>query len=183
MGELLTDGILFVDKLLLSRGFDDYKWIRPGNIPVSYWVRMKCMYGCPDYGRNASCPPNAPTIEECKALLAEYEKAVFVHLFCDFGPKLMKDWVMRKQKELLDIEKNIFIHNMEKAFLLSFDNCNLCDKCTGSVDTCRFPYMRRPTMEAFGIDVFSLAKMLGYHISVKKDFKESTNRYALILVN
>jgi hypothetical protein len=42
--------------------------------------------------------------------------------------------------------------------------------------------MRRPTMEAFGIEVFTLVKMLGYGISVKKDTKESTDRFALLLV-
>ena len=29
----------------------DYKWIKWQDIVVSQWVRMKCMFGCGDYGK------------------------------------------------------------------------------------------------------------------------------------
>jgi len=181
-GSIFVERVPLVDKVLHEHGFSDYKWIRPSDVPVSQWFSVKCMYGCPDYGRNASCPPNVPSVSECSRFLAEYEKAVLIHLFCDSTLDGMREWVVRNQKELLKVEKTIFVEGMEKAFLLSFDNCNLCGTCAGNVVECRFPYMRRPTMEAFGIEVFTLVKMLGYGISVKKDTKESTDRFALLLV-
>jgi predicted metal-binding protein len=27
-------------------GFSDFKWIKPEDIVVSHWVRMKCTFGC-----------------------------------------------------------------------------------------------------------------------------------------
>jgi len=179
---IFVEGIPLVDKILKEHGFSDYKWIRPSAVPVAQWVRVKCMHGCPEYGRNVSCPPNAPSVSECSKFLSEYEKAVLIHLFCDSTLDDMQAWVIKKQKELLEAEKAIFVEGMGKAFLLSFDNCNLCGTCVGDVAKCSFPYMRRPAMEAFGIEVFSLAKMLGYEISVKKNTKEFTDRFALLLV-
>ena len=47
-----------VDAIIQKQGYDDYKWIIPAEIIVSHWVRMKCLYGCNEYGQTATCPPN-----------------------------------------------------------------------------------------------------------------------------
>ncbi len=57
----------------------DYKWIDPKKIIVSQWVRMKCVFGCEDYGA-ASCPPNVPSVDNCKAFFHEYKNAVISDL-------------------------------------------------------------------------------------------------------
>jgi len=38
-----------LEKIFLKHGYSDFRWIDPGKIVVSFWVRMKCMYGCPEY--------------------------------------------------------------------------------------------------------------------------------------
>ena len=50
-----------LEALFAKHGVDDYRWIDPKDIVVAQWVRMKCMFGCGSYGRNASCPPNLPS--------------------------------------------------------------------------------------------------------------------------
>ena len=35
-----------LDALIRKQGYRDYKWMDPGQIVVSQWVRMKCMFGC-----------------------------------------------------------------------------------------------------------------------------------------
>jgi len=47
-----------LEKLFKKHRFTDFKWIDPEKIVVSQWVRMKCTFGCGNFGRNACCPPN-----------------------------------------------------------------------------------------------------------------------------
>ncbi|MHA1968215.1 MAG: DUF2284 domain-containing protein, partial [Candidatus Hodarchaeales archaeon] len=54
-----------LEEIFVEHGFDSYKWIGTDKIVISNWVRMKCMYGCPEYGKRAACPPNVPSVEEC----------------------------------------------------------------------------------------------------------------------
>lgn len=171
-----------VDPILDAAGFADRKWVVPSTMIVSQWVRMKCMFGCPDYGNNASCPPNVPSVSECRELLSEYSHAVLIHLVCDVPAEARKEWCRANNRALLDAEKQIFLGGHERAFLLSFDNCDLCDECVPLPRDCHLPYMRRPTMEAFAIDVYSSVRQHGYSISVKKDLTEPADRFALMLV-
>jgi len=60
-----------IESILARHPFPDYRWLDPGQIVVSQWVRMKCMYGCASYGRKACCPPNTPTVAECERFLKE----------------------------------------------------------------------------------------------------------------
>ena len=34
--------------------------INPDDVEVSNWVRLKCQYGCPSYGKKLSCPRTVP---------------------------------------------------------------------------------------------------------------------------
>ena len=55
-----------LESLLREHGFDDVRCMAGAEVVVSPWVRLKCMYGCVDYGKRASCPSNAPGVEECR---------------------------------------------------------------------------------------------------------------------
>ncbi|MCJ7619933.1 MAG: DUF2284 domain-containing protein, partial [Anaerolineae bacterium] len=54
-----------LESLFKKHGYTDFKWIEPKDIVVAQWVRLKCTFGCGEYGRNAACPPNVPSVEEC----------------------------------------------------------------------------------------------------------------------
>jgi predicted metal-binding protein len=150
---------------------------------VSQWVRMKCMFGCPDYGRNASCPPNVPSVSECRELLSEYSMGVLIHLVCGFPAEARKEWRREKRLALLEAEKQIFVAGFERAFLLSFDNCDICPQCVSQPRDCHLPYIRRPTMEAFAIDVYSSVRKHGYQVSVIRDPEGPEDRFALMLIS
>jgi predicted metal-binding protein len=45
-----------LEALIRKHGYSDFRWIDPKEIVVAQWVRMKCRFGCPDYGQNACCP-------------------------------------------------------------------------------------------------------------------------------
>ncbi|HON34078.1 MAG TPA: DUF2284 domain-containing protein [Synergistales bacterium] len=176
------DAAAGVTRILAEAGFHDHQWVQPSELVVSQWVRAKCMFGCPDYGRNASCPPHVPSVPECREFLREYSRALLIHLSCRVPPEGRRQWCLENQERLIEAERRVFLSGFEKAFLLSFDNCNLCEECVAEPSDCRLPYKRRPTMEAFAIDVYSSVKKYGYTLSVKKDRLEEPDRFALLLV-
>jgi predicted metal-binding protein len=172
-----------VAAIMKRRGYDNYKWLDPAEIVVSQWVRMKCLFGCNEYGRTAVCPPNVPTIPECERFFREYSSAVIIH----FDKKVAKPedrfaWTRKVNLKLLDLEKEIFCAGFEKAFLLFMDSCNICRECQQRKEDCVEPKKSRPTPEALGVDVYSTARNAGYPIQVLADYAEKMNRYAFLLI-
>ena len=68
-----------IDDTLHSHNYTDYKWIDPQKIIVAQWVRMKCMFGCVEYGRSGACPPNTPSVTDCERFSKEYADAIILH--------------------------------------------------------------------------------------------------------
>ncbi len=163
--------------------FTDFKWIDPQNILVSQWVRMKCYYGCNEYGVTATCPPNIPSLPECEKFFKEYKRAV-VFRFEKRVPKPEDRfaWTRKMNMRLLRLEKEIFLSGQEKVFLMFLDSCNFCPECPGKKEECREPKMARPTPEALGVDVYSIVRQIGYPIHVLSDYSQPMNRYAFLLI-
>lgn len=173
-----------VDAILKKRGYSDYKWLDPAEILVSQWVRMKCMYGCNEYGRTSVCPPNVPSISECERFFREYESAVIIHFEKAVAkPEDRFAWTRKVNLELLDLEREIFCSGFERAFLLFLDSCNICQECSKKREDCVQPKKARPTPEAMGMDVYSTVRKAGYPIQVLSDYAQKMNRYAFLLVD
>ncbi len=68
-----------LDAIIQAKGYTDYKWADPKNIVVSQWVRMKCKFGCSEYGRGGACPPETPPVNECRQFFNDYSDAVILH--------------------------------------------------------------------------------------------------------
>ena len=68
-----------LDAIINEKGYTDYKWIDPKKIIVAQWVRMKCMFGCVEYGHSGACPPNTPSVAECERFFKEYTNAIILH--------------------------------------------------------------------------------------------------------
>ena len=45
--------------LFHQHGFADFKWMAAKDIIVAQWVRFRCMFGCPQYGKSCMCPPKS----------------------------------------------------------------------------------------------------------------------------
>jgi len=172
-----------LEQLLIQGGFEDFKWIDPHQIVVAQWVRMKCMFGCSNYGKAACCPPNVPTVAECERFFQEYKQALILHFEGQMeNPEDRHAWSKEINLKLLDVEKRIFLSGYEKTFLLPMDTCEICQECTGDKTACQHPKLARPPPEALAVDVFSTARHFGYPIEVLKDYSESMNRYAILLI-
>ena len=170
-------------RLFEEQGFSDFKWIPAESIIVGQWVRIKCMFGCGDYGKNASCPPNVPSISECERFFYEYKDAVIFRFEKRFDdPNDRHVWSKQINTELMELERRVFLAGNHKAFLLLIDGCSLCVDCPGERQNCKQPKLARPTPEAMGIDVYATVRGAGYPIQVCADYSQVTNRYAFLLI-
>jgi len=172
-----------LEALFEKHGYTDFKWINPKEIVVSQWVRMKCTFGCGEYGQNATCPPNTPSVKECRRFFDEYSAGVVFHFEKAVDkPEDRHVWSKGINQELLKLEREVFISGYQKTFLLFMDSCCLCNKCTGIRGECKHPRLARPSPESMAIDVFSTVRQYGYPIEVLSDYSQPMNRYAFLLI-
>ena len=172
-----------LDALFHKHGYRDFKWIDPQRIVVSQWVRLKCMYGCGEFGQNAACPPNTPSVAECERFFRKYTDAVIFH----FEKKVDKPedrhaWSREVNVGLFKLEREVFLSGYERAFLLFMDSCNICATCSVERGTCIEPKIARPSPEAMAMDVYSTVRGVGYPIEPLTDYSQAMNRYAFLMV-
>jgi len=172
-----------LENIFRKNGFNDFTWIGASDIVTAQWVRMKCAYGCGSYGMNAKCPPHAPSLEECRRFFSEYEQAVLFHFSLKVeDPESRGRLTGKVNRDLLKVERRVFLSDYRKAFLFFIDECQLCDKCPGIPEECRNPRLARPSPESFCVDVFATVRKYDYPIHVLKDYDQEMNRYALLMV-
>ena len=170
-------------ELFLKYQFKDFRWINPRNVVISHWVRMKCIFGCKTYGKNACCPPNTPSVDECKSFFRDYSEGVVFHFEKQLEkPEERRKWARIINQRLLSLERDVLLAGNPKAFLLFMAPCNICENCAEERIKCENKISARPTLEAMAIDVFSTARQLGYPIEVLRDYSKTMNRYAFLLV-
>jgi predicted metal-binding protein len=172
-----------LEALFAKHGYRDFQWIKPEEIVVSQWVRMKCMFGCKEYGKNASCPPNVPSVADCRRFFDEYSAAAIFH----FEKKVDKPedrhaWSRGVNQKLLKLERSVFLAGYEKAFLLAMDSCCLCPNCPGVREACKHPQLARPSPESMAVDVFATVGSRHYPIAVLSRYSQAMNRYAFLLI-
>jgi len=150
---------------------------------VAQWVRMKCMFGCSEYGRNASCPPNTPSVPECRRFFGEYKTAAIFHFQKTVDrPEDRGAWTRQVNMALLEVEREIFLSGYQKTFLLFMDSCRICSECVGERIECKNRVSARPAPESMAVDVFATARQFGYPIEVLSDYSQEMNRYAFLLI-
>ena len=172
-----------LEPLLREGAADSYQWFDPKDIVVSQWVRMKCRFGCDEYGRTATCPPNTPTVDECRAFFNEYNLAVVFHYQKTVEkPEDRYPWTRKVNLRLLEVERTVFLSGYRKAFLLFMDSCTLCADCSGQRTSCKEPFKARPAPEAMAVDVFATVRKMDFPIAVLSDYKQAMNRYAFLLI-
>jgi len=172
-----------LEKMFEKHGYGDYKWINPRHIVVAQWAKMKCMFGCKNYGKCGTCPPNTPSVAECREFVRGYKTCAVLH----FTKKVKRPedrfaWTRRVNSKLLKLEREVFLSGYYKTFLLFMDSCNLCKTCPGIRQLCKNPKMARPTPESMAMDVFATVRKIGYPIDVLYNYSQKMNRYAFLFV-
>jgi predicted metal-binding protein len=173
-----------LESLFRKSGFTDFRWIDPRAIVTAQWVRMKCRFGCGEYGKTATCPPNTPSVAECERFFGEYKRAVVFHFAKSVArPEDRSTWSRGVNLKLVKLESTVFLAGHVKAFLLAMDSCAICPECTADPAACKEPRRARPSAEAMAIDVYSTVLRAGYPIEVLSSYKQTMNRYAILLVD
>jgi predicted metal-binding protein len=150
-------------------------------IVVANWVRLKCQYGCPAYGKRLMCPPYSPGPEETRRVLRDYSNAL-IYAY-DFQGQYGEHRELRRRmrKFLASLEREMFLDGYYRAFGMASGPCNLCTPCDVS-QPCKHPEIARPALEACGIDVYATAKNSGITIDVVRDYEDRCTFCHLILI-
>jgi predicted metal-binding protein len=183
---------------------EDLRLIPTEMIVVSDWVRLKCRYGCNNYGNHLGCPPFSPTPSETRSVLSAYRNAVLVRFEAKPDPKAtvkhagraLSNSVVKMQKTVAELERAAFLAGYYKAFGMNAMPCALCDTCViGEMQKkdqavfdldsvkCKNKETMRPSMEACGIDVFKTLQNAGFRPRVLKDCKEMVELFGLVLLD
>ncbi len=183
-GSIVADGDLQkYCTLAIERGATHAKQIHPNSVVTAPWVRLKCQFGCPGYGKGHCCPPRTPKPEETRAILDCYHRAILFHIEVPDMPKKEKHY-QKYFDALVELEGEIFKDGFYKAFVFLAGPCRLCKKCGALEDQpCALPWKSRPSMEGCGIDVYETARSNGFLIEPLRQRMETNNEYCLMLVD
>lgn len=169
-------GVQAIVEKAKSAGASDAAAISAADIAVRNWVRLKCQYGCDEYGKRLTCPPNTPTPQEFKEVLKEYKTALLIKFECsDYGQAVLK-----ARECINQVERYAFLNGYYKAFGLAAGCCPYCKEC--SLKTCSEPIKARPSMEAVGIDVYETSRRAAFKLEVVENQKDSFTFVGVVLI-
>lgn len=135
----------------LRQGAVNAKVILAKTITLGNWVRLRCQFGCPHFGKRFTCPTYTPTAPEMSDILMDYQKVLVVEA----------ETASQVHGLVLSLEGHFRSRGYLKAFALEALPCNLCDVCT--IEThCEHPDQARPTLHACGIDVPQTMSNIGW---------------------
>jgi predicted metal-binding protein len=167
-----TSSLFGLKNHALSHGFFAAVELDPAGIRSEAWVRAKCSYGCPQYGRRWSCPPHSLDQAGFEELLGCYSRALLVA-----GQPPLRDF----QGHLLALEKEAFLGGFKQALVFSGGPCCWCESCP--TERCSHPDKRRPSLESCGCDVFALAERCGIPVGPLRDSDDFVQYIGLLLVD
>lgn len=164
----------------IELGASDAEIITADMVVMDERVRAKCMFPkCSSYGLSAHCPPYTPELTEMKKIINKYQYAILIRVDAPIedvaGPIAKETGTWKKY----GIKRNKIIGKLEAAafsdayhFALGFGggSCKtyFCkDKDCSALkpgQACRAPLKARPSMEAVGMDVFTMAAKVGWDI-------------------
>jgi predicted metal-binding protein len=162
---------------------DNFRWMDPHEVVIAQWVRMKCRFGCKDYGKAAACPPYTLTLPECERFFGEYREGALLHFRKQVAkPGDRHAWTRTVNSALLKLERAVFLAGYHKAFVIYVDPCNFCAECPDNPADCSNNQIARPSLEGLGVDVFATVRKAGLSLNVLTDTNQAMDRYGMILV-
>ncbi len=193
----------------IKAGATDAIPIRSSDIVVEDRVQLKCKTGCPSYGHSLTCPPFAPSIQDFRKMLQDYQDAMFIRFRSTVKaePEIIHSLLKNKSdpsvsqdvkekttvfsdalnKEsraihdrMLEIERHAFQLGHPFAIAFTVDCCDLCKKCNIKGGICMHPSQLRYSIEAVGINIIKTAKSAG--ITIQFPCPIPPDRITLLLI-
>ncbi len=118
---------------------------------------------CGMYGRCYMCPPDIGEIDVLMAELKNYDYALVYQTVTELEDSFDFEGMIDAKKKSYPIAtalRQVFSDiGIFKALHLGAGGCGMCERCAKQTgETCRFPKLALPSLEAYGINVSSLAK-------------------------
>ena len=149
---------------LRALGISSWGVIDTDTIVFSEEVHGLCAANrCGNYAKTWACPPAVGTLDECRARVLAYRKALVFsgvyELEDSFDLDGMREGHSAFRKACMALPAML----SKPYLLLGNEGCGLCATCTYPDAPCRFPEKAIPSVEATGIYVVDLAKKTGIH--------------------
>ena len=199
----------FLKDLALELGATEAKIISANEIVVENRVVLKCRVGCNKYGKTLMCPPYAPSVEEFRKSLNEYNYALVFKIKSqaeatpeiakllskkqddpNLTPKMKKQlkyfwdsWKTDKKEllqKIISLEKAATTKGYTLALGFTTGSCVICDECNIKEKICLHPTEARYSAQAVGINVLQTLENAGMPIPVP--FKKNPESFGLILI-
>ena len=201
--EVLRQDLENYRQTAVELGAADAKIINSNSILIDERVRAKCYIpACASLGKNAHCPPHALDLDFMRKVIDRYQYAVFYMLKVpsehSAGPefktkKLGLEPAMKNWKICSAVESKAFYDGYHLAMGFAGGPCEpyLCggQECNALAGKgCRNPCKSRPSMEAVGMNVFSMAAGLGWEVypigaSIAASEVPHGSRFGLVLIH
>lgn len=206
-----TDNYKILEKLAMDLGAINAEVIPADQIIVEDRVRLKCMVGCPAYGKTLKCPPYTPSTDDFRKIIKEYSFAMIIKLKLPdiIEESLVKNIQMKNGEarlrnqelssmkrpdfsdhyrtmltNLLEIERAAFNQGYTFAIAFYAGHCRLCEKCNVKNGICLNPMTARFSCEAMGINMLKTAKNAGIELMISTaDNKIPLTPIAIILID
>jgi|ETNmetMinimDraft_11_1059920.scaffolds.fasta_scaffold156830_1 predicted metal-binding protein len=178
--ELLQQDLEKYRQRAIELGATDAKIITTDMILIDERVLAKCIYPkCRHYGTNADCPPHAMDLDSVRKVVNKFRYAIFYMMKVPSemmaGPEARTKGLFRptqvKSFEITSkIEAEAFYDGYHLALGFAGGPCKsaFCpnDECSALVpgQPCRHALRARSSMEAVGMDVFTMAAKIGWDI-------------------
>ena len=177
------------------------EFISPKDIITAEWTRLKCRYGCFNYGR-LTCPPHSPDARTMRRILDSYQKCLLYQFSSKWNPNEEEDqeylsdkmarvscamWHEEETRKrfnyaLITLEREFFLEGYYKAIGIGAGPCLICGLKCNLQGPCPHPNEVRSSMEACGIDVYKTVRGLGRELSVASHPESRYNLFGLILI-
>ncbi len=164
----------------IELGATDAKVITTDDVIVDERVLAKCTYPkCESYGTSMNCPPNAMSPELMRKVVNKFRYAIFIKMEVPpetmVGPAIKDPNISspyrRKIAEIVArIESEAFYDGYHMAVGFGGGSCKifLCpdQDCSGlnAGKGCRYSLIARSSMEAVGMDAYTMATGVGWEI-------------------
>lgn len=176
--ELLQQDLEKYHQRAIELGATDAKIITSDMILIDERVRAKCINPkCRSYGTNANCPPYAMDLDLVRKVVQKFQYAIFIWLKVSSEELCGTDWrkkglrSSRKIAEIVSkIESEAFYNGYQFATGFGSGSCKrrLCqdEECSVLVprQPCRHPLRSRTSMEAVGMDAFTMAAKVSWNV-------------------
>jgi predicted metal-binding protein len=163
----------------IELGATDAKIITTDMILIDERVRAKCIVPiCGSFGKNAICPPHAMDLDLVRKVVNNFQYAIFYMIKVPShetaGPefkekKLGARWAMKNFEISAKVESEAFYDGYHLAMAFAGGPCELylCPNqgCKAlASEGCRHPYRTRSSMEAVGMNAYTMATKVGWEI-------------------